>query len=232
MHDAYRGASFKHLLCHRSGLPANFGMNVWQFSRETADARQERKSYVRTSLAMPPVGPMTATFEYSSHGYVVAGAMLEAKLVSSWEDLVRTHLFQPLGLLTAGFGAPGRKGATGQPLRHAVTASGKARLAYPVGPVSDYPVVLGPAGRVHMSLQDLLRYLAAHRDRSDDLKPQTWTILHTPPFGTIRGHYAMGRVVRNGTFWHSGTNALWYSEAQVDPGRDTVAAACNDGRRP
>jgi CubicO group peptidase (beta-lactamase class C family) len=172
---------------------------------------------------------MGTTFEYSNNGYIVVGAMLEAKLGSSWEDLIRTHLFEPLGLSTAGFGAPGRAGAIEQPVGHAKAPDGEARKPYPLGAgPTDNPVVLGPAGRVHMSLQDLLRYLGAHRDRTAFLQPQTWTILHTPPSG---GDYAMGWMVRsNGAFSHNGSNTLWYAEALFDPAAGVVAAAAsNDG---
>src|SRR3974390_3544107 len=230
MRDVYRAVTFRHLLCHRSGLPDNLPVaEVVAFSRDIADAREERKSYVRQSLAMAPVGPMATTFKYSNNGYVVAGAMLEAKLGKRWEDLIRIHLFEPLGLSTAGFGAPGHKGATDQPVGHTRTATGEERRAYPVGAgVTDNPVVIGPAGRVHMSLQDLLRYLAAHRDGTGYLSPSAWKLLHNPPF---RGHYAVGWVARgDGTLWHNGSNTLWYAEVLFDAaGGIVAAAAANDG---
>ena len=230
MRDVYRAVTFRHLLCHRSGLPDNLPVaEVVAFSRDIADAREERKSYVRQSLAMAPVGPMATTFKYSNNGYVVAGAMLEAKLGKRWEDLIRMHLFEPLGLSTAGFGAPGHKGATDQPVGHTRTATGEERRAYPVGAgVTDNPVVIGPAGRVHMSLQDLLRYLAAHRDGTGYLSPSAWKLLHSPPFG---GDYAMGWIVRgDGTLWHNGSNTLWYAEVLFDAaGGIVAAAAANDG---
>jgi CubicO group peptidase (beta-lactamase class C family) len=228
--DAYKAATFRHLLCHRSGLPKDIPLSSFpQFSREIADAREERKSFARIALAMPPAGPMGKTYEYSNNGYVVAGAMLEAKLGRSWEDLIRAEVFEPLGLATAGFGAPGHQGLTDQPVGHTVEAGGESRRAYPVGAgITDNPVVIGPAGRVHMSLQDFLRYLGAHRDQPALLKPETWSLLHTPPFG---GDYAMGWIVRrNGALWHNGSNTLWYAEALVDKAGSVVAAAAsNDG---
>src|SRR5262249_51348721 len=115
-----------------------------------------------------------------------------------------------------------------QPLGHVKKQNSDARQARPIGSdVTDNPAVLGPAGRIHMSLQDLLRYLTAHRDRAPFLKPQTWPILHTPPFG---GDYAMGWVVRkNGALWHNGSNTMWYAEAEFDAATGIVAAAaCND----
>lgn len=230
MLEAYRPATFKHLLSHRAGLPKDLPiMEFLQFSRELSDAREERRSFVGKALAKPPVGPMTTTLEYSNNGYIVVGAMLEAKLGSTWEDLIRTHLFVPLGLTSAGFGAPGRKDAVEQPVGHSKKEFDDGRRAHPVGEgPTDNPVVLGPAGRVHMSLQDLLVFLGAHRDRTDYLKPETWTVLHTPPFG---GDYAMGWAAsRNGVLSHSGSNTLWYAEVSVDAASGVVAAAAtNDG---
>jgi hypothetical protein len=79
-----------------------------------------------------------------------------------------------------------------------------------------------------MGLSDLLRYLAAHRDRSDYLPAAAWRLLHTPPFG---GGYAMGWTVGpDGALSHSGSNTLWYAEGRVDRAAGVVAAAAaNDG---
>lgn len=225
MMDAYKPATLRHLLSHRAGLPRDLPMEeLFKFSRDITDARDERKSYARIALSLTPVGPMTDTFEYSNNGYVVVGAMLEAKLGKSWEELMREYVFEPLLLSTAGFGAPGRKDATNQPVGHAKEADSEALKAYPVGAgVTDNPAVLGPSGRVHMSLRDLLRYLSAHRDRTDYLQPETWTILQTPPFG---GAYAMGWGVRSdGTLMHEGSNLLWYAAVLVDRATGIVAAA-------
>jgi CubicO group peptidase (beta-lactamase class C family) len=230
MNEAYRGATFRHLLSHRAGLQANIPIpELLKFPQQTDDARDDRKAYARLALAQVPKGPMETTFEYSNSGYVLAGAMIEARLGSRWEDLIRSKLFEPLGLASAGFGAPGHPGAIDQPVGHARPVPGKALKAFPPGsPITDNPPVLGPAGRVHMTLADVLRYLAAHRDESSLLSSASWRILHTPPFG---GQYAMGWIVRKvGGLWHNGSNTLWYAEVLVDPKAETVAAAAtNDG---
>ena len=227
MNAAYRPVTFRHLLSHRSGLPRDIS-EFYAFSQDTADPREERRTFARLALAMSPNGPMGATSTYSNNGYVVAGAMLEARFGESWESLIRTRLFEPLKLQTAGFGAPGREGAIDQPLGHSDNLPSGARPHAVGSRVADVPVAMGPAGRVHMSLRDMLRYLTAHRDRSEFLKPQTWTTLHTPPFG---GQFAMGWMVRtDGALWHSGSNNKWYAEALVDAARGVAAvAACNDG---
>jgi CubicO group peptidase (beta-lactamase class C family) len=201
--------------------------------------REQRRDWARYALEMSPLGPAEKTYEYSNSGYVVAGAMLEAAFDKPWEDLLREQVFKPLGLKTTGFGPP--RGA--QPLGHKV--EGNTRLiaslfrsnASLIQPVPDYevsadnPPALGPAGTVHMSLDDTLTYLAAHRDRTNLLEPDSWRALHTPPYG---GDYAMGWTVREGgALWHNGSNTLWYAEVVVDAAKGRCAvAATNEARVP
>lgn len=227
MHDAYRSASFRHLLSHRAGLPKDIPMDRFlTYSRDATNVREERASYAREALRMTAVGPR---FSYSNNGYVVAGAMLEAKLDTTWEDLVRTHVFEPLKLTSAGFGAPGEKGQLTQPVGHFFHNNRLVPIC-PGEPFSDNPYVLGPAGRVHMGLDDVLTYLAAHRDCTGFLKPDTWRTLHTAPFG---GEYALGWVLRGGgALAHDGSNTMWYAQVLFDSETGVSAiAATNDGRQ-
>jgi CubicO group peptidase (beta-lactamase class C family) len=243
MNDAYRRVTFRHLLSHRSGMPAN--LPVTQFLSfvlgDAGDIRQQRRRYARLALEMKPGGAMESHYEYSNNGYVVAAAMLEKLLDATWEDLLQQHLFRPMGLRSAGFGPPdaGAIGGLQQPIGHVADATAKLlklvgggaiRGIRPgLGEVADNPRVIGPAGRVHLSLEDLLRYLRAHRDASDYLSAASWHTLHTPPFG---GAYAMGWEVRSdGTLWHNGSNNRWYAEVMFNPRTGVVAAAaCNESR--
>ena len=47
------------------------------------------------------------------------GAMLEEATGTSWEELVRREVFEPLGMTNAGFGAPLGGGREAQPCGHA-----------------------------------------------------------------------------------------------------------------
>lgn len=229
MRAEYRDATYRHLLSHRSGLPGGIDLaELAKFPRERADAREDRIAFARLALSAAPKGAKETTFEYSNAGYIIAGAMLEAKLGAAWEQLVRKHVFEPLKLASAGFGAPGTPGAFDQPVGHAPSASGALEPYVPGAPVTDNPAVVGPAGRVHMSFDDLLTYLSAHCARSSFLSAPSWQVLHTPPFG---GGYALGWERRGDTIWHNGSNTLWYCEMQADFTRGIVsAAAANDGR--
>lgn len=228
MRPEYRDATFRHLLSHRAGLQANIPMAEFtRYRRDNPDPREERVAFARQALSQAPHGAKEATFLYSNNGYVVAAAMLEAKLGAPWETLVRAHVFEPLGLASAGFGAPGTPGAFDEPVGHAAGLLGLR--AFPPGePITDNPAVMGPAGRVHMRFEDMLRYLSAHRDGAALLSAASWQTLHTPPFG---GDYAMGWVKRGDVLWHNGSNTLWYAEVMCDPAGGVAAvAAANDGR--
>ncbi len=229
MRAEYRDVTYRHLLSHQSGLAGNIDLaELVKFPRTSADARGDRLAYARTVLAQAPAGRKEAHFEYSNSGYVVAGAMLEARLGAPWEKLVQDRVFTPLKMTSAGFGAPGTPGAFDQPIGHAPGRSGALEPYPPGAPVNDNPAVLGPAGRVHVAFDDLLVYLAAHCSRSAFLRADNWKMLHTPPFG---GAYAMGWERRGDVIWHNGSNTLWYCEIQADLARGIVAASgTNDGR--
>lgn len=237
MRAEYRDVTFRHLCCHRAGLPANIEMaQLMAFPRESADARGDRVAYARLGLLQQPVGPKEQTFTYSNTGYVIVGAMLEAKLGVPWESLIQQHVFAPLGMSSAGQGAPGTPGAYDQPVGHApgptTVSNGQAStplVPHPPGaPISDNPAALGPAGRVHANFEDVFKYLDAHcRNASPFLRRESWDTLHTPPFG---GPYAMGWAQRNGVLWHNGSNTFFYAEVMFDQSRGIVAAAAtNDG---
>ena len=219
---AYRDATFLHLLSHRAGLQPN--ISDVGFSPELKDAREERLKYARAALEQKPIGAIGAQMGYSNNGYIVAGAMIEKLAGKSWESLIQTEVFAPLGITHAGQGAPGHAGKVDQPLGHTVVKGEHVPIA--VGtPDSDNVAALGPAGRVHMPLADMMLYLKAHRDRpAKFLKGDSWEQLHTPHF---KDNYALGWYVRNdGSLWHSGSNTIWCAEVLVDAKADLVCAAC------
>ncbi|MBK8630465.1 MAG: beta-lactamase family protein [Sphingomonadales bacterium] len=215
MNPAYADVTLLHLLSHQAGLVPDIARSAFgEFSRhDVPDARSERLRYALIALGMEPLAAPATRMIYANNGYVVAAAMLEARMGAPWETLIRHWVFEPLGLASAGFGLPGHPhDASG----HIVAGDG-TRIPLPI----DNPVALSPAGRVHMALPDLLRFLAAHRDGDPRfLSRKSWRTLHTPPFG---GDYALGWIMLpDGRLWHNGSNGFWYAEALI--GSRTVAA--------
>ncbi|MBY8821561.1 serine hydrolase domain-containing protein [Sphingomonas colocasiae] len=236
MKDVYKPVTFRHLCSHHSGLPRGItNTEMVKFPvLNPADPRPDRLRYAALALADDPVAAPGEKMLYSNSGYVIAGAMLEVIYKQSWEKLLAAHVFKPLGQSSAGYGAPGTPGKLDQPLGHTLFGEPKTLTPVPLDRSdlpADLPAVLGPAGLVHMTLADMVKYLNAHLQMpASFLKPESWKTLHTPPYTE---NYAMGWVVRpGGEIWHNGSNNRWYAEVIVDFARKRVAfSACNDGDR-
>ena len=144
---------------------------------------------------------------------------------------MKADIFQPLGMHSAGFGGLGTHGQIDQPWGH--TAAKK-----PVpdnGPAVDNPPVMGPAGRVHCSLQDWALFVADQlrglRGEKALLSQSSYERLSEPPFG---GDYALGWV-RLERPWaggmaltHSGCNTMFYATAWLAPKRDFAILVCTN----
>jgi len=227
MPQTYRDATFLHLLSHRAGFADNLLYRaIGEVDASKANERAQRRAFLEKAFALPQVGPLGATTQYSNAGYVAVAAMIEARTGKTWQALMAREVFAPLRLRSAGFGPPGRLGALLQPVGHGPARGQPHRLGEPH---DDLPLVIGPAGRIHMNLADLITYLAAHRDRTTLLRPATWHALHTPHFS---GEYALGwNTWPDGSFTHDGSNLLWYAVAGFNPKTGWAATAvANDGR--
>ena len=213
-----RGVTLLHLLSHRAGLPANI---LWMaVSKPGAPVSQQRLECVKMLAKIKLLSAPGATFLYSNLGYVIAGAVAEKTMSSSWEDLITKLVFDPLGMKSAGFGGVGTPGEIDQPWGHG--ADGKPVSGN--GPAVDNPPVLGPAGTVHCTLEDWAKFVSDHlrgeRGEKALLKPETYRKLDTPPFG---GEYALGWLVverewGGGTvLTHAGSNTMNYAVAWLAP---------------
>ncbi len=211
---AYRQLNLLHLLSHHGGLARDTPASAYH----DAPPGEERLAYVRAALQQPPIGAPEQKMVYSNNDYVVASLMLEVAAGGHWESLIAKEVFAPLGVRGFGFGPPGAPGRLDQPQGHRMGP-------WALEPVrSDIPGPMAPAGRVNMSLHDLIVYLCAHRDRTEGyLSLRTWETLHRPPFG---GDYALGwQVGESGVLFHGGTNSWWKSEVRVDPAQGVACAA-------
>jgi CubicO group peptidase (beta-lactamase class C family) len=156
--------------------------------------------------------------------------MAEKVTGKSWEALMREKIFRPLGMTSAGFGAPGKATKNDQPRGHKADGS-------PVepGPGADNPVAIGPAGIVHLSIRDWAKFAAANLPSAKTklVKPETLEKLHTPAAGEPK--YAMGWIIADGQPWaggpaltHAGSNTMWYAVVWLAPAKDfAVLVACN-----
>jgi CubicO group peptidase (beta-lactamase class C family) len=223
MDPAYRSVTILQLLSHTAGLPpVTDDAEVPDFMAAIGSAQgvqAQRAAIARAYLGRPPASKV-GEFKYSNLGYIVAGAIAEARTGKSWEDLIREQVFAPLGITQAGFGAPGRAGAIDEPLGHRGEAGRRVALD-PGDPESDNPPALGPAGTINITLRDWLRFAQDQLDgahgRGRLLEPATYRRLQTP----VVGHYALGWGVKLGpdgvplVLTHNGSNGYWFADIRI-----------------
>jgi CubicO group peptidase (beta-lactamase class C family) len=224
--DGWRRATVEQLLAHRGGAPGHGerqGEILELMRSEPRPIVEQRAQAAELLLTAAPAHEPGSTFEYSNVGYVLVGAMLERLTGSSWEELVRQHLFEPLGMSSAGFGAPGRPDALDQPWGHAQGLLGLRAVA--PGPAADNPPALGPAGTVHASLADWARFVALHLEGAQGRA----RLISSDSFARLqRPHgddYALGWAVAERAWaggralTHAGSNTLWYFVVWAAPQR-------------
>lgn len=228
------------LLTHRGGAPAHPPDPVWLRAwQQIGTPLEQRKEFVEKLLADPPEGPPREKFIYSNQGYAIAGAMLERRTRRSWEEMMRTMLFIPLKMTSAGFGPPGapgaadRKNASDEPWGHA----GTVRHPEPVPPTpsADNPPAIGPASTVHCSIIDLAKYGAFHASMGATapglLRKESFKLLHRRAPGE---DYALGWCVDSrdwaggDVLYHTGSNTLWYCALWVAPGKNAAFVAATN----
>lgn len=177
-HSSWRRVTVWHLVTQRSGI-GTMARSQWPTGGTVA---QQRLALARLLLAHAPSEP-PGKFAYSNVGYGLLGAIIERVSGHTYEELLQSKIFDPLGLKTEGFGAPATPGKLDQPWGH----RRRDDLLTPVEPLPEnqFPPVLAPAGCVHMSLPDFARYAAwLSSGEPRLLKPATFAQLQTPPEGS------------------------------------------------
>jgi CubicO group peptidase (beta-lactamase class C family) len=237
MREEWAEVTLRQLLDHRAGMPANAEGAAWRALRAGQDApRKARSVLLDHVLAEKPLHAPGSTFLYSNVGFMVAGAAVERATDAAFEAKLKELLFTPLGMSSAGFGAPGRPEAFDQPCGHA--GSGKDLHAAAPGPGADNPAAMAPAGTVHCTLRDWAKFAALHlglmpaakQGEAPFLKPETLAMLHEPVagdyscgFGVTARPWSKGRILT-----HNGSNTMWFCVIWLAPAEQFgVLVTCN-----
>lgn len=235
---AWREVPIEAVMRHRAGLTDEPVLDRAWLGTAREDPRPlpaQRADLAAAALARPPAGRPGA-FAYANLNYVIAGAVIEAITGGSWEDAMRAEVFEPLGLSSAGFGAPPDPNAWGHR-----QVGGQPAPMDPSHPGADNPAALGPAGTAHMTVADYARWTGAICGEGDWLSSDSlarlnttaetgpayslgWMVQPAPPFGAFAG--------AGETLAHEGSNTLWHMIAVVAPAPGLAAFAfANDGGR-
>jgi CubicO group peptidase (beta-lactamase class C family) len=232
MKEEYKSVTVLQILTHHGGFAPNM---PWGTIPQDLPIREQRAMAVEMAVTTAPAYPVGEGKLYSNIGYVVAGTIVEKITDKSWEEAMQEEIFEPLGMTSAGFGGLGTPGEIDQPWPH----SDRDTPAATNGPAQDNLPVMGPAGRVHCSLQDYALFLADHMRRGVGEKPllqiKTYDVLHTPPFEDefAPGWIALDRTWAQGVaLHHAGSNTMNYVVVWVAPVRGlAVVVATNQGNR-
>lgn len=168
---ATREVTVRDLLTHRAGLPnADY---LWTAGDNSRD------EVVRRVRFLPPSYSLRGGYAYHNVMYTVAGEVVEAASGMSWDDFVRTRIFEPLGMA--------RSVTT---LAAAETRDNRAAPHWPAGDTlrvisNSLADGIGPAGSVWSSVADMSRWVKFLLDTGRVngralMRPQTWAELFRP----------------------------------------------------
>jgi CubicO group peptidase (beta-lactamase class C family) len=187
MNADFAKITLEQLLSHSSGLSDKSLVDlVYRSYQQDGNMNDVRYWMVKQTAPQPLDHARGSKFDYCNLGYVIAGAMLERVGEASWEELVEERIFKPMDLKTAGFGPQANLGKVDAPLGH-VLIDGKAK-AMLAGPNGDNPLILGPAGTIHMSVLDFAKWTAwqaGEGKRGPELvSAESLKRMHTPVIAT------------------------------------------------
>ena len=249
LHQSVKFITIDQLLSHQAGLmePVSIlGGKLWAaVFRDDQPVAKMRSALAKGILSTPTkFAPGTRT-EYSNSGYVILGYVAEQAMNSDWESLVRKRIFIPLKMKACGFGPAGTKGleVPDQPWGHRIDDTTGAVIAVPPSLQADNPPAFGPAGTVHCSAADWVKFLRLFIDGQEErrsraliVRKETFDHLSNSAqngftFSTItktdRRSWAQGPVYNM-----AGNNTLNFSQAVIAPSRGLVITVnTNAGHR-
>jgi len=243
MQAEWRDVTLEQLLSHHGGAPheleeSGLWSRLWQ--RADQPPRTQREYLSRELLTKhKPVAPPGTKYIYSNAGYALVGHAIEEILDRPWEEVLRERLFAPLGMTSAGFGAPASVDTVDQPWGHKARQDGTFQPVAP-GLNADNPAAIGPGGTVHCSMGDFAKYAAWHlagaRGEGTLLHPETFERLHAP-FASD-SEYAFGWVATQRSWGggtvltHAGSNTMFYAVIWIAPQKDFAVVVCTNAGGP
>jgi CubicO group peptidase (beta-lactamase class C family) len=235
IHPSWKSVTLKQLLTDTAGAPENFpNPDLDRRLKPGPQCTQARRTAVLGVLAKEPSYPPGQQNVYSNVGYTIVGAMAEARTGVTFEQLIEREVFSPLKLNSAGFGPPLSAGdSISQPVGHRTLFGRKM----PDNDQTDNSAILSPSATMHMTLADLGTFANEHRlgeiGQGTLLSPETYKRLHAPIFGGYACGWLQTKTNQSNvpiTYWHNGSNTLWYAYVAFIPGTNTVIAiTSNDG---
>ncbi len=141
--------TLRRLLSMTSGLPR--ADELWGYNPEL-NTRQQMLETIAQIRFNTEVGKV---FQYCNQNFIAAGAALEQVTGSSWENNTKANILRPIGMKRTVFGWDDAKKDSNHATGHLVGFSGISAI-----PSFDRFEVIGPAGSIHSSANEMGRYMA------------------------------------------------------------------------
>ena len=244
MLDAYRDVTLEQLMCHRGGIPTytELTMDMESILNPPGDSDIDRRhTFARHVLKETPINTPGSTQAYSNAGVSLAGHMAEVVTGHTWEQLVQAHVFDALGMSTAGFGWPTQHDPN-QPAGHMGGGPGRALMMVPHDRMPS-PMALAPAGWVYSSIEDFAAYAIVHlrglRGADGPIAATTIKRIHTPLPGPGSGErYSFGWGIADWPdpgiecHWHNGSAGTFFAEIRLLPEHDAAVVVLMNSAGP
>jgi len=145
---ATEGMTPRDLVTHRSGLPRHDFM--WYGS-----SRTRRELFDRLQFLEPNVG-FRAKFQYQNLMFMTAGYLVGQLTGSTWEDVVRTRIFEPLHMSNSNFSVDKLQQSTDFALPY--RRDGEQVALMPFRNIT----TMGPAGSINSCAADMTNWVRFH----------------------------------------------------------------------
>jgi CubicO group peptidase (beta-lactamase class C family) len=184
MDPAFRNVPLKMLPGMHSGMTDNFSKELERkLFDPKSDLNEVRKLIAKEGLSFPPTATPGTKYDYNNANYVVVAAALERISGKSWETLMKEEIFHPLKMESCGFGpqADPNLSPPNEPWPHLI--ENEKIIAITPDFLGDNPPTIGPAGTVHCSMKDWLKFIQIHMDGAVGkdttlLKAASFPIMH------------------------------------------------------
>lgn len=222
--ESHKEITLEQLVTHHSGIEGDLPGGTGRWKRQSSpkvNGRETKRQRVEMIEALgdhPLASEPGSTFTYCNTNQILAAAMIEQVTRKPWETLIEELIFRPLGMREVGQGPMGKPGRIEQPWQHKVCGES----VEPV-PQADNREVMGPSGRLHMSLDSWSQFVAeilrAARGQGTLLKKETYEELlggdgYTKGCWSSEGKNDEGQIRVLG---HSGSNTVNRALASIHP---------------
>lgn len=156
LYDPQATAAFtvEDLMAHRSGLPPCAGDHQLLFGKR-------RDELAHALRYIPLQNPFRSAYAYQNVPFIEAGYIVEQTSKMTWEQNLYKRLFVPLGMEHASADLPGFLNSKNRAALHQMQ-SGKPAALPDDWPWMGVAYVVGPAGGINASLNDMIPYLILH----------------------------------------------------------------------